>query len=152
MQISAKEKLAAQEWEKMLFLLEAEQSYVQTWEEQWVANNKELLLREKNNLQDQIQYVSNKDNVENKSVNEATQFLTNYTELLNNEIQLWENKYDTEVNLMDIEILDLDQKAEEAGELFSNMHTYYEKLQSSISDYEKRKFLRETKNKIKKID
>lgn len=139
----------AEEYERITRLLETENEYVRTWQDRWSNENKEILKEEESNLHKKIQIIDNESKMEEHCMEEAKHMFTEYTETIKRLTQIWETIYTKDVGAIDIDILTLEQEAEDLDDIHKHVRMNAEELQTLINEFEGRKHEREERIRYK---
>lgn len=139
----------ADEFDKIMKLIETEDKYIRTWEDHRKTANNELLKEDKNRLLKQIEMIDKKSKTENLCMTEARLWLSNSTTMLNQHDRIWGKIYDKDVGAMDIDILTLEQEENYLDNSNEQLQLHEHESQIKINEFEERKREREEKMNLK---
>lgn len=128
-------------------LIEIETEYMYKWEDQWLAENREVLWLEEESLRRQIGRTDKQIEREDVCMREVRRVFSEYTKTVSDHVELWENMYDRQVNHIDVDVLTLEQQLQELDEADNMLREEMDKLQTSVDAFEDRKRERETRAK-----
>jgi len=137
-----------EEFEKTERLIEMEDEYTQKWEDQWAAENQEMLQEEERRLLRKVQTVDDESAVENGCMLEARHVFAKYTDQMSEFADTWERMYDMNVNAIDVDIATLEHEMVELEEARSLSAAAANRLQESIDPLVARKEERERRARI----
>lgn len=119
------------QFKKTLKLIDLEADYIQSWENQCLNENDELLKEEANRLRQPIQHDST--SIARNVI--FPELIANITLIL----EKWERMYDVQVSAIDVDTLTLENEEEQENDKIKNLHEVCDWMQITIDEFEERK-------------